>query len=44
VLDVLHTERENMKAGRGSELMDILISKKWADRFGGFTNDPLTQS
>lgn len=44
VLDVLRTERENMKAGRGSELMDILISKKWTDRFGGFTNDPLTQS
>ncbi len=44
VLGVLHTERENMKAGRGSELMDILISKKWTDRFGGFTNDPLTQS
>lgn len=44
VLAVLRTERENMKAGRGSELMDILISKKWSDRFGGFTNDPLTQS
>lgn len=44
VLAVLRTERENMKAGRGSELMDILISKKWSDRFGGFTNDPVTQS
>lgn len=43
-LDVLRTERENMKAGRGSGLMDILISKKWSDRFGGFTNDPLVQS
>ncbi|MCC4116693.1 4Fe-4S dicluster domain-containing protein [Aromatoleum toluclasticum] len=44
VLDVLRTERAKMKAGQGSELMDILISKKWTDRFGGFTNDPLTQS
>lgn len=44
VLAVLHAERENMKDGRGSELMDILISKKWEDRFGGFTKPPLTQS
>jgi len=44
VLAVLKAERANMKAGRGSELMDLLISKKWSDRFGGFTNAPLIQS
>ncbi len=44
VLSVLQEERENSRSGRGSELMDILISKKWSDRFGGFTNEPLIQS
>lgn len=44
VLAVLHAEREKSRTGKGSGLMDILISKKWTDRFGGFTNDPLIQS
>ncbi len=44
VLGVLREEREKARSGKGSELMDILISKKWSDRFGGFTQEPLTQS
>jgi len=44
VLSVLQKEREKMRGGEGSELMDILISKDWHDRLGGFDNQPLEQS
>lgn len=44
VLAVLRAEREKSRTGKGSGLMDILISKVWTDRLGGFTNDPLIQS
>jgi len=43
VLDVLHAEREKTKNGHSSELMDILVSRIWTDRLGGFTNAPLDQ-
>lgn len=44
VLDILHAEREKSRNGESSELMDILISNNWEDRFGGFTNAPTTQA
>lgn len=43
-LGVLREEREKARSGKGSELIEVLISKKWSDRFGGFTQQPLTQS
>lgn len=43
-LAVLRSEREKQHHGEGSELMDILISNNWKDRFGGFDKDPLTQA
>ena len=44
VLAVLRREREKSHRGEKSELMDILISNVWKDRFGGFDKDPLTQA
>ncbi|MCC6765126.1 MAG: 4Fe-4S dicluster domain-containing protein [Deltaproteobacteria bacterium] len=41
-LKVLRQEREKQRNGGKSELMDILISNIWKDRFGGFDADPLT--
>ena len=40
VLDVLKAEREKVEAGGTSEIMDLLISRKWLDMFGPFTNHP----
>jgi len=42
-LETIKTEREHMRAGKKSELMDILITKVWKDRFAEFTRDPLDQ-
>ena len=41
VLDVIRAEREKRKNGKPSELMDLLISRKWKDRFAEFTKDPV---
>lgn len=43
VLEVLRVEREKFKNRQGSELIDLLVSKKWSDRLGGFSKDPLSQ-
>jgi len=40
-LAVIIDEREKKKRGEPSELMDLLISRKWHDRFAQFTNDPV---
>lgn len=40
-LDVIRAEREKRQRGEPSELIDLLISRKWQDRFGGFTNEPV---
>ena len=40
-LQTLVKERQRRKAGEPSELMDILISRRWADRFAQFTNEPV---
>ena len=40
-LAVIRAEREKKKQGGDSELMDLLISRKWHDRFAQFTNDPV---
>jgi len=42
-LKVLAAERRKKRKGGDSELMDILISRVWEDRFGGFTKAPLEQ-
>lgn len=43
VLGVLRAEREKSKNGQQSELIDILVSKVWTDRLGGFSASPLSQ-
>jgi nitrate reductase beta subunit len=40
-LKTLVTERQKKKDGKSSELMDILISRRWEDRFAQFTNEPV---
>jgi len=40
VLALLMAEREKRRKGEESELMDLLISRNWRDRFGGFDGDP----
>ena len=40
-LETLIEEKQKRKRGEPSELMDILISRRWTDRFGGFTNEPV---
>ncbi len=42
VLDVLDKEREKTARGEKSEIMDLLISRKWLDMFGPFTRQPKT--
>lgn len=39
-LALVLAERDKRKRGEASELMDLLISRNWNDRFGGFTNAP----
>jgi len=39
-LELINSERERKKNGLDSELMDLLISRKWLDLFGPFTNQP----
>ncbi len=39
-LDLLHSERARKQRGEESELMDLLISRRFYDRFGPFTNEP----
>jgi ethylbenzene hydroxylase subunit beta/complex iron-sulfur molybdoenzyme family reductase subunit beta len=33
---------EKTRGGGESELMDLLISRRWLDMFGPFTKDPAT--
>jgi ethylbenzene hydroxylase subunit beta/complex iron-sulfur molybdoenzyme family reductase subunit beta len=40
-LDTLIAERERRKQGEPSELMDLLISRRWKDRFAEFTGEPV---
>lgn len=40
-LAILVAEREKKKRGKKSELMDLLISRKWQDRFAEFTRHPV---
>ncbi len=40
VLAQLQHERERVRQGETSELMDLLISRKWLDMFGPFTKHP----
>jgi ethylbenzene hydroxylase subunit beta/complex iron-sulfur molybdoenzyme family reductase subunit beta len=39
-LAVLRAELEKKRAGQPSELLDLLISRRWKDLFGGFDRDP----
>lgn len=39
-LDLIKKERARKKAGEESELMDLLISRKWLDLFGPFSTQP----
>jgi DMSO reductase family type II enzyme iron-sulfur subunit len=40
VLDFLKHERERAQRGETSEVLDLLISRKWLDLFGPFTKHP----
>ena len=40
-IQTLRAERQKMRDGEGSEIMDLLISKNFYDRFAEFTNDPV---
>ncbi len=40
-LETVREERAKRLRGEPSELMDVLISRNWRDRFGEFTNDPV---
>lgn len=39
-MNTLEVERNKRQNGQPSELMDILISRNWLDRFGPFTKSP----
>ena len=43
-LETLKAEREKVKKGGKSELMDLLIAYRWNDMFGGFDVNPQTLS
>ena len=40
-LKTLKQEMERTRAGEKSELMEILIAKRWAEMFGPFSTDPI---
>jgi len=40
-LAILIAAREKKKQGKKSRLMDLLISRKWQDRFAEFTKHPV---
>lgn len=40
-LATLVAEKQRKKEGKGSELMDLLISRRWTDRFAEFTGEPV---
>ena len=40
MLDFLKAEREKVEDGGTSEVLDLLISRKWLDLFGPFTSLP----
>ncbi len=40
VLDILKAEKEKVRKGGKSDLMDILVAYKWKEMFGGFDADP----
>jgi ethylbenzene hydroxylase subunit beta/complex iron-sulfur molybdoenzyme family reductase subunit beta len=40
-LTTVRTEMEKTRRGEKSELMDILVSYRWKDMFGGFHRDPV---
>jgi hypothetical protein len=42
VLEVLKAEMAKTRAGKKSELMDLLIAYRWKDMFKGFDRDPAT--
>jgi ethylbenzene hydroxylase subunit beta/complex iron-sulfur molybdoenzyme family reductase subunit beta len=39
-LDTIEAERQKRRRGETSELMDILISRRWLDMFGPFDKAP----
>ncbi len=41
-LAIVEEQKQKVHAGGESELIDILISRKWTDMFGGFDKDPET--
>ena len=43
-IKILKAEREKVKKGGKSELMDLLIAYRWNDMFGGFDVNPQTLS
>ena len=40
-LGTLLEERRRRQRGKPSELMDLLISRRWKDRFSEFTREPI---
>jgi DMSO reductase family type II enzyme iron-sulfur subunit len=40
-LNTLLKERQRKKNGKSSDLMDLLISRRWEDRFAEFINEPV---
>jgi ethylbenzene hydroxylase subunit beta/complex iron-sulfur molybdoenzyme family reductase subunit beta len=40
-LDTLIAERKRRQLGQPSELMEVLISRRWQDRFAEFTREPV---
>jgi ethylbenzene hydroxylase subunit beta/complex iron-sulfur molybdoenzyme family reductase subunit beta len=40
-LETLIAERKRRQQGDPSELMDLLISRRWQDRFAEFTREPV---
>ena len=40
-LRTLLAERNRRQRGEASELMDLLISRRWEDRFSEFTREPV---
>jgi ethylbenzene hydroxylase subunit beta/complex iron-sulfur molybdoenzyme family reductase subunit beta len=41
-LEILKGEMAKTRAGKKSELMDLLIGYRWTEMFGGFDRDPAT--
>jgi ethylbenzene hydroxylase subunit beta/complex iron-sulfur molybdoenzyme family reductase subunit beta len=41
-LKLLEQEMQRTRDGEKSELMEILIAKRWGEMFGPFDKDPIT--